>query len=56
MYDHGIHIGYIHTGLYDSGGDQYIDGSIHKIVHDPFQFTLLHLAVGVCHIGTGNKL
>ena len=51
MYDHGVYVGNIQTGLNDGGGHQYIDLPVHKIKHDPLQFSLLHLAMGIGHVG-----
>ena len=55
MDDHSIGIGDIKTGLDDCCGDQHIDLSVDKPVHDLFQFTLAHLSVGKCHARLRNQ-
>ena len=50
MNDHGVYIRDIQPGLYNSSGHQHIDLSVDEIKHDPFQFMLLHLSMGIGHI------
>ena len=56
MNDHGVYIGDIQPGFYNSGGHQHIDLSVNEIKHDPLQFVFLHLSMGVCHVGFRHKL
>ena len=51
MYDHGIYVGNIQTGLNDGGGHQYVNLAVYKVEHDTLQFTLLHLTMGIGHVG-----
>ena len=46
MDDHGINIGNIQPCLNDGSGNQHINISIYKTVHNVFQFPLAHLPVG----------
>ena len=49
MDDHGINIGNIQPCLNDGSGNQHINISIYKTVHNVFQFPLAHLPVGKIH-------
>ncbi len=56
MYDHSVDIGDVQPGLDDGGGHQHIDLPVDEIEHDPLQFMLLHLSVGICHVGFRHQL
>ena len=56
MDNHGIHITDIQTGFNNGGRYQHVDFSVDKIVHDPFQFLLLHLSVRKRHRSFRNQL
>ena len=47
--DNGVYIGDIQTRFYNRSGNQHINLSFYKLVHDFFQFPLIHLSMGVCH-------
>ena len=55
MDDHGVGIWNIQPRLDDCCGDQNIDLSVNKSIHDLFQFTLAHLSVGKCHARLRNQ-
>ena len=46
MNDHRVCIGNIQSGLNNARRDQHIDITVNKIIHNAFQFSLLHLPVG----------
>ena len=54
--NHGIYVGNIHTGFNNGGGNQYINFSINKIIHDFFQLLLLHLSMCKGHICLRHQL
>ncbi len=53
MDDHGIHIGYVQSGLNDGSCHQYVDLPAYEVKHDLLQFLLLHLPVGEGNHGLG---
>ena len=55
MNDHRVDIGNIQSGLNNGRGHQHIDFPVYEIIHDPLQFTLLHLSVGKCHGRLGHQ-
>ena len=54
--NHGIDIGDIQSCLNNRRRHQYINVTIDKVIHDPFQFPFLHLAVCKGHICLRHQL